>query len=125
LLSLIRSWGFVWYLLAARAGNPVAVLNVYSAYRNGDGVARDLDAANAWSVWTPRGDGPDVELLALKRTLFHGARVSDLGLREIRKGVETGEPVNVVRILFGAPSKETMFRHPPVNTSLRPWEKKK
>lgn len=115
---------FQWYLAAARAGNPVAVLHVHSAYRRGDGVAKSLEDANSWSVWTPRGDGPDVELIALKRTLFQGSRVSDLGLREIRKGVETGEPVNVVRILFGAPSKETLFRHAPVNPSLNPAEKK-
>jgi hypothetical protein len=115
---------FQWYLTAARAGNPVAVLHVHSAYRRGDGVPRSLEEANSWSVWTPRGDGPDVELTALKRTLFQGSRISDLGLREIRKGVETGEPVNVVRILFGAPSKDALFRHAPVNTSLHPSEKK-
>jgi hypothetical protein len=115
---------FQWYLTAARAGNPVAVLHVHSAYRRGDGVPRNPEEANSWSEWTPRDDGPDVELIALKRTLFQGSRVSDLGLREIRKGVETGEPVNVVRILFGAPSKDTLFRHAPVNTSLHPSEKK-
>jgi hypothetical protein len=113
-----KEQAFQWYLSAARAGNPVAVLHVYSSYRNGYGVPQSMEDANSWSVWTPHGDGPDVDLTALKRTLFRGSRVSDLGLREIRKGVETDEPVKVVQILFGPVTKDRLFQHAPVNTSL-------
>jgi hypothetical protein len=111
---------FRWYLAGARAGNPVAVLHVHSAYRNGEGVTKDADEAKTWSVWTPKSDGPDVELTTLRRTTFHGSRVSDNGLREIREAVKSGAPVSIARILFGGPANDRVARHPSVNTSLHP-----
>jgi hypothetical protein len=59
-------------------------------------------------------------LATLRRTTFHGSRVSDYGLCEIREAVQSGAPVSIARILFGGPASDRVARHSSVNTSLHP-----
>jgi Sel1 repeat-containing protein len=63
---------FGWYLAAARAGNPVAAINVMLAYQTGQGIRQDETEAKKWAAFVPDENSPDLRDFTLKHTMLSG-----------------------------------------------------
>jgi hypothetical protein len=91
-----RGEAFRWHLEAARAGNPIAAMNVAIAYRAGQGIAPDAAAADSWSTWHPTNVDPaDLAEPTLERTHLFGTSMPKERRTLIRASARAGSPVEL------------------------------
>jgi TPR repeat protein len=86
---------FRLHLAAAKAGNPVASLNVSLDYRVGRGTVADPVAADKYATLRPQPDSPDLGKFTLSRTRLGGTAVDPHMLAMIRDAAERHEPITV------------------------------
>lgn len=86
---------FKLHAAAAKAGNPVASLNVSLDYRIGRGTAADPAAAEKYATITPQSGSPDLGTLTLGRTSFGGTAIDPHMVAAIRAAAEHHEPLTV------------------------------
>lgn len=87
---------FRWHLAAARAGNPIGVMNVAIAYTAGQGIAADPAAASSWSSWQPTHvSKADLVEPTLERTHLFGTTVPEARRALIRAAAKSGEPLRL------------------------------
>lgn len=86
-----KAKAFKWHLAAAKAGNPVAALNVSSAYLRGDGVEQSIVEAEKWAKldFSHTNNG-DLESPTIERTLLLGNSLSEAEISSMRKAAEQG-----------------------------------
>ncbi len=82
-----------WHLAAARAGNPIAALNVSLAYRTGMGVPVDVTQARQWASLHVDQNSPDLEPVTLSRTLVYGSSVGAKIGATLRSAGALGEQI--------------------------------
>jgi hypothetical protein len=95
--STRRADGAQWILRAAEAGNPLGAINASLLYTDGMGVPRDTAQAARWGRWTGENtDRRDLAYPTLEHTTMVLSGTSERPLVwQIRKTVETREPLNV------------------------------
>lgn len=86
---------FKLHSAAAKAGNPVASLNLSLDYKIGRGVAADSGAAAKYATVTPQSGSPDLGTLTLGRTTFGGTAIDPHMVAMIRAAAEHHEPLTV------------------------------
>jgi hypothetical protein len=86
---------FKWHLAAAKAGNPVASLNVSLDYQIGRGTAADRAAAETYATIRPQSGSPDVGSLTLARTRLAGTAVDPHMVATIRDAANRHEPLTI------------------------------
>ena len=82
-----------WHLSAARAGNPVAAINVALAYRIGQGVKADAAESLKWARFVPVSDSPDLDDMTLARTALYGSVMDAKALSLIRNAAAESKAV--------------------------------
>lgn len=86
---------FRLHLSAARAGNPIAAMNVSLDYRTGRGVAVDPAEAEKWATVVPRDGSPDLGTLTMRRTRLQGMPADPRVIAGIQAAAERHEPVTM------------------------------
>lgn len=84
---------FRLHLAAAKAGNPVASLNVSLDYRIGRGTAIDRAEADRYATITPQDDSADLGTLTLARTRLGGTAIDPQMAATIRAAAARHEPL--------------------------------
>ena len=86
---------FKLHLTAAKAGNPVASLNVSLDYRIGRGTVADPVEADKYAILRPQADTPDLGKITLSRTRLGGTTVDPHMIAMIRDAAERHQPITV------------------------------
>jgi hypothetical protein len=86
---------FQLHLAAARAGNPVAAMNLALAYRTGAGVTANAAEARKWATFTPKSGSPDLGTLTLARTRLYGTAIDARMVAVIRASAKQHLPVTI------------------------------
>ena len=86
---------FRMHLAAAKAGNPVASLNVSLDYRIGRGTAIDRAEADRYATIRPQGESADLGTLTLARTRLGGTEIDPHMAATIRAAAAQHEPLTI------------------------------
>lgn len=86
---------FQLHLAAARAGNPIAAMNLALAYSVGAGVTANAAEARKWATFTPKDGSPDLGTLTLARTRLYGTAINAHMIAVIRASAKQHVPVTI------------------------------
>jgi len=86
---------FNWHLAGARAGNPVAAMNLVLTYKTGMGVPRDPAEAAKWASFMPADDAANASDMTLSRTNVYGSPIAPQQVAVLRASAKQHLPVQM------------------------------